>query len=394
MLPVTTVIGLQTGLLLSGAVLTEMVFAWGGMGTCSADGRLQPGLSRAPRRRSCSWPSSSSWSTSSSTSSTASSIPGSGCHEAPANGIARHAGVGSSTPTPISRATVATASAARPAPHAAATGSPSSAGRSSSSSSSCAASRPLLAPYDPRDNAGRPDPADVDPGPSREHWFGLDEAGRDEFSRIIYGARASLLIGVLSLTARRHRRRCCSVCSPVRSADGSTVVMRFIDMHAGDPRPAVRDRRRRHLGRSYNPSMIAIAVAERPDVRPAAARLDARRATERTTCIAAHVARRATKRRIVHRPHPAQLAGAGASCRRRWRWRPPSSTPPRLAFLGLGSADPSIPEWGRMLADTQRYLPASHRSSRSSPDGDRDHRARLQPVRRSAARSPRPEAAR
>lgn len=32
MLPVTTVVGLQTGLLLSGAVLTEIVFAWGGMG--------------------------------------------------------------------------------------------------------------------------------------------------------------------------------------------------------------------------------------------------------------------------------------------------------------------------------------------------------------------------
>ena len=27
-----------------------------------------------------------------------------------------------------------------------------------------------------------------------------------------------------------------------------------------------------------------------------------------------------------------------------------------LAFLGLGSADPSVPEWGRMLADTQQYL--------------------------------------
>jgi peptide/nickel transport system permease protein len=33
MLPVSTVIGLQTGLLLSGAVLTETVFAWNGMGS-------------------------------------------------------------------------------------------------------------------------------------------------------------------------------------------------------------------------------------------------------------------------------------------------------------------------------------------------------------------------
>ena len=59
---------------------------------------------------------------------------------------------------------------------------------------------PLLAPYGPRDNSwfDQIRPTSI-PGPSREHWFGLDEAGRDEFSRIIFGARASLLIGVLSL---------------------------------------------------------------------------------------------------------------------------------------------------------------------------------------------------
>ena len=32
-----------------------------------------------------------------------------------------------------------------------------------------------------------------------------------------------------------------------------------------------------------------------------------------------------------------------------------------LAFLGLGSADPSVPEWGRMLADTQQYLQSAPR---------------------------------
>ena len=37
MLPITTVIGLQVGLLLSGAILTERVFAWGGMGQLMSD---------------------------------------------------------------------------------------------------------------------------------------------------------------------------------------------------------------------------------------------------------------------------------------------------------------------------------------------------------------------
>src|SRR5262249_61760051 len=38
------------------------------------------------------------------------------------------------------------------------------------------------------------------PGPSWDHIFGLDLLGRDEFSRIVYGARYSLLIGVVSVT--------------------------------------------------------------------------------------------------------------------------------------------------------------------------------------------------
>jgi ABC-type dipeptide/oligopeptide/nickel transport system permease component len=37
LLPVTTIVGLQVGLLLSGAVLTETVFAWPGMGTWLVD---------------------------------------------------------------------------------------------------------------------------------------------------------------------------------------------------------------------------------------------------------------------------------------------------------------------------------------------------------------------
>ena len=51
---------------------------------------------------------------------------------------------------------------------------------------------PLLAPHDP---------ADIDlPGrltpPSAHHWFGTDELGRDILSRVIYGSRISMLVGV------------------------------------------------------------------------------------------------------------------------------------------------------------------------------------------------------
>ncbi|SDQ35498.1 peptide/nickel transport system permease protein [Arthrobacter crystallopoietes] len=49
----------------------------------------------------------------------------------------------------------------------------------------------LLAPFDPL----AINPADSFQGPSAKHWFGTDESGRDIYSRVIHGARPSLLIG-------------------------------------------------------------------------------------------------------------------------------------------------------------------------------------------------------
>ena len=59
---------------------------------------------------------------------------------------------------------------------------------------------PLLAPYSPTAVDLTDIRPGVFPGPSWEHPLGLDQLGRDELSRIIYGARYSLLIGIVSLS--------------------------------------------------------------------------------------------------------------------------------------------------------------------------------------------------
>ena len=53
---------------------------------------------------------------------------------------------------------------------------------------------PIVAPYAPEqlDLAHRRD------RPSRAHWFGTDELGRDVLARVLYGARVSLAVGLLS----------------------------------------------------------------------------------------------------------------------------------------------------------------------------------------------------
>jgi peptide/nickel transport system ATP-binding protein/peptide/nickel transport system permease protein len=53
-----------------------------------------------------------------------------------------------------------------------------------------AALAPLLAPHDPYEQAGSSD------GPSADHWMGQDSLGRDILSRLMYGARWSLAIGL------------------------------------------------------------------------------------------------------------------------------------------------------------------------------------------------------
>ena len=54
---------------------------------------------------------------------------------------------------------------------------------------------PLLAPYDPTAT----DWGKIRQAPSAEHWLGTDDLGRDSLSRLIYGARASLMAGVVSV---------------------------------------------------------------------------------------------------------------------------------------------------------------------------------------------------
>ena len=57
---------------------------------------------------------------------------------------------------------------------------------------------PFIAPYGPLDGtlANRLRP------PNPDHWFGTDLQGRDELSRVLYGARVSLVAAIASVTSR------------------------------------------------------------------------------------------------------------------------------------------------------------------------------------------------
>ncbi len=54
---------------------------------------------------------------------------------------------------------------------------------------------PLISPHDPNE----PDLKNKLSGPSPAHWLGTDQLGRDVFSRIVWGARVSLLVGIVAV---------------------------------------------------------------------------------------------------------------------------------------------------------------------------------------------------
>lgn len=85
---------------------------------------------------------------------------------------------------------------------------------------------PWIAPYDPLaiDFAGILSP------PSWEHWFGTDNFGRDIFSRVLYGGRTALLIGMLSSTLGCITGGVIGVVSGYFSGRLDFIVQRFIDV--------------------------------------------------------------------------------------------------------------------------------------------------------------------
>jgi peptide/nickel transport system permease protein len=212
---------------------------------------------------------------------------------------------------------------------------------------------PLLAPYDPAEQDLSIIRPGVYPGPSAEHLLGVDQLGRDILSRIIYGARSSLLIGVVSLGFGAALGLTLGALAGAFGGWTDTATMRLMDMMLAIPGLLLAIGVAAAIGRSQLSVMIAIGVVNIPifarllrgsmlsqresDYVLAARALGVRRGR----IVLGHVVPNSIAPVIV----AATLALATAII-----------DAAGLAYLGLGSDDPGTPEWGRMLAETQSFL--------------------------------------
>jgi peptide/nickel transport system permease protein len=213
---------------------------------------------------------------------------------------------------------------------------------------------PLIATHDPVEQELLLIAEGCCPGPSGEHWFGVDLLGRDLFSRIVYGARISLLIGVVSVAIGFSLGLVLGAIAGYVGGIVDSVIMRAMDVMLAIPGLLLAIGIVAALGPGLKEVMIAVGVANVPifarllrgsvlaqreaDFVVAARAVGIRR----PTILFAHILPNSISPVIVQ----GTLAMATAII-----------DVAGLGFLGIGLQDPDeTPEWGSMLTEVNEYL--------------------------------------
>jgi peptide/nickel transport system permease protein len=212
---------------------------------------------------------------------------------------------------------------------------------------------PVIAPYAPKEQNlnllvnGKP------VGPSASHLFGVDLLGRDEFSRIVYGARYSLLIGVVSVTIGLTIGLILGAAAGYLGGFTDSTIMRCMDVMLAIPGLLFAIGIVAMLGPGLWQVMLAVGVVNIPIfARLLRSSILAQRENDfvlaarsvgvrQRAILFSHILPNAISPVIVQ----ATLAMATAII-----------DVAALGFLGLGPQDPATPEWGTMLTDVNDYL--------------------------------------
>ena len=207
---------------------------------------------------------------------------------------------------------------------------------------------PLIAPYDPAAQSW----TSVRKAPTAAHWFGTDDVGRDVLARIIFGARASLLAGVISVAIAL------SVGVPVGLAAGyvggwfDALISRITDAMLAVPFLILAIALAAFLGPSLTNAMIAIGVTTTPIfVRLTRGQVMAVKVEDYVEAARAigNPRWRIALFHILPNIMPALLVQATLSI------AAAIIAEAALSFLGLGQQPPA-PSWGSMLNSAQRFL--------------------------------------
>ena len=188
--------------------------------------------------------------------------------------------------------------------------------------------------------------------PSLAHWFGTDEVGRDILTRVIWGARASLSAGVISVGLAISIGVPLGLIAGYRGGLVDTVISRFTDAMLACPFLILAIALSAFLGPSLGNAMIAIGITATPlFVRLTRGQTLAIRNEDYIEAARAvgNPVWRIALRHILPNVLPALLVQATLTI------ATAIIAEASLSFLGLGQ-QPPLPSWGSMLNVAQRFL--------------------------------------
>ncbi len=216
---------------------------------------------------------------------------------------------------------------------------------------------PVIAPYGPLDqNLSLLKEGGIPPGPSLHHLLGVDLLGRDVFTRILYGARYSLLIGIVSVTIGLSIGLVLGSVAGYVGGITETVIMRCMDVMLAIPGLLFAIGIVAVLGPGLYQIMIAVGVVNIP-IFARLLRGSVLAQRENDFVLAARSV--GVRRRVILFSHILPNAISPVIVQGTLAMATAIIDVAGLGFLGLGPQDPSTPEWGTMLTDVNDYLQAA-----------------------------------
>ncbi|MDW9646121.1 ABC transporter permease subunit [Sinorhizobium medicae] len=200
------------------------------------------------------------------------------------------------------------------------------------------------------------DPVDMDPfkrlqPPSAEMWFGSDNLGRDVFARTMFGARISLMVGLISaLSAVLVGLLFGLIAGYNRSIDN--IVMRVMDGLMSIPTILLAIALISLTGPGFGILVVAITIPQLPSVtrlvRSVVLSVRERPYVEAALCGGARLPK-VLWRHILPSTMPSLMVQSAIVC------ADAILTEAGLGFLGVG-VPPEIPSWGNMISSSRLYL--------------------------------------
>jgi peptide/nickel transport system permease protein len=191
------------------------------------------------------------------------------------------------------------------------------------------------------------------PGPSSEHWLGVDLLGRDVYSRILYGARYSLIIGIVSVFIGLTIGMVIGGVAGYFGGIVDSVLMRMMDVMLAIPGLLFAIAIVAALQPGLWQIMVAVGVVNIP-IFARLLRSSVLAQRENDFVLAARAV--GVRRHVILTSHILPNAISVLIVQATLAMATAIIDVAGLAFLGLGNPDPATPEWGAMLTDVNEYL--------------------------------------